>query len=76
MMIRTSTTADELPWRDAPVEPASAVEPAARENVADVTPTFQAEQRQEVRRPLQRLLGRDREQSIVVKRLRNLMDRQ
>jgi hypothetical protein len=76
MMIRTSTTTDQLPWRDAPVEPASAVEPAEPASVADATPTFQPERRQEVRRPLQRLLGRDREQSIVVKRLRNLMDRE
>lgn len=74
MMIRTSTTTGELPWRDGSVEPTSAVEPAA--NVADARATADGEHRQEVRRPLQRLLGREREQSIVVKRLRNLMDRE
>jgi hypothetical protein len=84
MMIRTATTTDQLPWRDGDVEPTSAQAPADEANFAagstaaasGVKPTFQAERHQEVRRPLQRLIGRERERSIVVKRLRNLMDRE
>ncbi|MBA4107187.1 MAG: hypothetical protein C0485_15690 [Pirellula sp.] len=84
MMIRTSAPTDQLRWGQGDIEPTSAEEPADAANVADgspagengATPTLQAERRQEVRRPLQRLLGRERERSIVVSRLRNLMDRE
>jgi hypothetical protein len=84
MMIRTATTTDQLRWGQGGIEPTSAEEPADAASVADgsatgengAAPTLQAERRQEVRRPLQRLLGRERERSIVVSRLRNLMDRE
>ncbi|MBL9163778.1 MAG: hypothetical protein JNL18_13690 [Planctomycetaceae bacterium] len=84
MMIRTSAPVDQLRWGQGGIEPASAEEPAEANALAGdaaktgggAKPTFQAERRQEVRRPLQRLLGRDRERSIVVSRLRNLMDRE
>lgn len=84
MMIRTATTTDQLRWGQGGIEPTSAEEPADAASVAAAsatgenaaTPTLQAERRQEVRRPLQRLLGRERERSIVVSRLRNLMDRE
>jgi hypothetical protein len=80
MMIRTSTPANPLRWGEGTIEPVAAEEPAdsatAHVDQKGVRPTFQAERVQEVRRPLQRLLGRDREQSIVVRRLRNLMDRE
>jgi hypothetical protein len=84
MMIRTSAPTDQLRWGQGGIEPTSAEEPAEAASVADgsatgdndATPTLQAERRQEVRRPLQRLLGRERERSIVVSRLRNLMDRE
>lgn len=75
MMIRTSTTTDQLPWRDGGVEQASASEPTKADRLADSSATAETPERREVRRPLQRLLGRDREQSIVVKRLRTLIDR-
>jgi hypothetical protein len=84
MMIRTSAPTDQLRWGQGGVEPTSAEEPADAASVADgsttgengATPTLQAERRQEVRRPLQRLLGRERERSIVVSRLRSLMERE
>jgi hypothetical protein len=84
MMIRTSAPTDQLRWGQGGIEPTSAEEPADAPSVADgsatgengAAPTLQAERRQEVRRPLQRLLGRERERSIVVSRLRNLMDRE
>ena len=83
MMIRTSAPANQLHWGQGVIEPTSAEEPADAARVADATagdngaqPTLDAERRQEVRRPLQRLLGRERERSIVVSRLRNLMDRE
>lgn len=83
MMIRTSAPANQLHWGQGDIEPTSVEEPADAARVADATaatdngakPTLDAERRQEVRRPLQRLLGRERERSIVVSRLRNLMDR-
>ena len=83
MMIRTSAPANQLHWGQGEIEPTSAEEPADAARLADATaagdngarPTLDAERRQEVRRPLQRLLGRERERSIVVSRLRNLMDR-
>jgi hypothetical protein len=80
MMIRTSAPTDQLRWGQGGIEPTSAEEPAVADGSATgengATPTLQAERRQEVRRPLQRLLGRERERSIVVSRLRNLMDRE
>ena len=83
MMIRTSAPANQLHWGQGDIEPTSAEEPAEAAHVADAAAasdngaksTFDSERRQEVRRPLQRLLGRERERSIVVSRLRNLMDR-
>ena len=84
MMIRTSTPTDQLRWGQGAIEPTSAEEPADAGSLADgsaagengTEPTLQSERRQEVHRPLQRLLGRERERSIVVSRLRNLMDRE
>ena len=82
MMIRVSTPA--APERGSNgVETASAVEETGKSEMAvssqqksdGTRPTFFAEGHHDVRRPLQRLLGRDREHSIVVSRLRNLMDR-
>lgn len=82
MMIRASTPANQQ-WGSNGVEPASAVEDANESEIAKqgeqekdgARPTFFAEGHHDVRRPLQRLLGRDREHSIVVSRLRKLMDR-
>ncbi|BBO33218.1 hypothetical protein [Lacipirellula parvula] len=81
MMIRVSTTTDQLNFGQGGIEPVAATEPvtptegaeATKKN--DETPSTFAERHQEVRRPLQRLLGRERERSIVVRRLREVLDR-
>lgn len=82
MMIRTSAPATQQ-WGSNGVEPASAVQEANDPKTAPQgeprsdgsRPTFFAEGHHDVRRPLQRLLGRDREHSIVVSRLRKVMNR-
>jgi hypothetical protein len=87
MMIRTSATSDELPWQSSGVQQANA-ETTAPPDVAALSPaakatqpsqsgqpqTFANEGYREVRRPLGRLLNRDREHSIV-SRFRRLRDR-
>jgi hypothetical protein len=89
MMIRTSAQQGDLPWQSRGVQQASAEEPAApsvgvsppnaEANAADEPReqrTF-AEGFREVRRPLQRLLDRDREHSILrrpIQRLRHRID--
>jgi hypothetical protein len=81
MMIRVSTTTDQLNWAQGGIEPVAATEPVtptagaeAPKKNGDAPSTF-AERHQEVRRPLQRLLGRERERSIVVRHLRDVLDR-
>ena len=91
MMIRTSSTGDTLRSRPSGVEQASAQEPQTPASVdVQVTPpagtaqqadggqrTFAQEGYREVRRPLQRLLDRGREHSILrrpIQRLRNAID--
>jgi hypothetical protein len=88
MMIRTSTTSDDLPWRSSGVEQAAAQEPPqpAKVDVQVAPPSDGVQQAggaqqaisqegyREVRRPLQRLLDRDREHSIV-SRFRRLRER-
>ena len=89
MMIRTSATTDDLPWRSSGVEQAAAQEPQppARIDVQVAPPAGSAQQAsgaqqtfaqeggyREVRRPLQRLLDGDREHSIV-SRFRRLRER-
>jgi hypothetical protein len=92
MMIRTSSASDDLPWRSSGVEQASAEEPRApaKVDVQVVPPSGSVQQARgaqqtfsqeggyrEVRRPLQRLLDRDREHSILrrpIQRLRNAID--
>ena len=87
MMIRTSNTGGQLPWQSSGVEQASAQDPKAPEiaarppatdgrdvEVAGRPQTFAPENYREVRRPLQRLLDRDREHSIV-SRVRKLRQR-
>jgi hypothetical protein len=89
MMIRTSAQQGDLPWQSRGVQQASAEEPAApsaaalaaeaQTKAADESNgqrTF-AEGFREVRRPLQRLLDRDREHSILrrpIQRLRHRND--
>jgi hypothetical protein len=92
MLIRTSAANDDLPWRSSGVEQASAEEPQAPAKVdVQVAPPSGSVQQadaaqqtfakeggyREVRRPMQRLLGRDREHSILrrpIQRLRNAID--
>jgi hypothetical protein len=89
MMIRTSAQQGALPWQSRGVQQASAEEPAASSAAAlpaDAQPKATAEsdgQRtfaegfREVRRPLQRLLDREREHSILrrpIQRLRHRID--
>ncbi|HEX6963515.1 MAG TPA: hypothetical protein VF175_16730, partial [Lacipirellula sp.] len=92
MMIRTSTTGDDLPWQSSDVQQASAEEPASanmpqspsespstasRQVEVGAPQTFGNEGYREVRRPLQRLLDRGREHSILrrpIQRLRNAID--
>jgi hypothetical protein len=85
MMIRTSATSGNSRWQSSDVEQASAQEPA-KIDVHVVPPagavnqpgvsqqTFAQEGVREVRRPLQRLLDREREHSIV-SRFRRLRER-
>lgn len=81
MMIRVSAPTDQLNWGQG-IEPVAATEPvtptegaAATAKNGDAPSTF-AERHQEVRRPLQRLLGRERERSIVVRHLRDVLNRE
>jgi hypothetical protein len=90
MMIRTSTTSDDLPRRSSGVEQASAQEPQPPAKIdVQVDPpadaaqqasggqTFAQEGYREVRRPLRRLLDRQREHSILrrpIQRLRSAID--
>jgi hypothetical protein len=87
MMIRTSNTDAQLPWQSSGVEQASVQEPTAPDiaalppaadarqvEAASRAQTFAPENYREVRRPLQRLLDRDREHSIV-SRVRKLRQR-
>jgi hypothetical protein len=92
MMIRTSTASDDLPWRSSGVEQAAAEEPQppAKVDIQVAPPSGSVQQARgaqqtfseeggyrEVRRPLQRLLDRDREHSILrrpIQRLRNAID--
>lgn len=82
MMIRVSTTTDPSNWGQGGIEPVAATEPVTPTEGAEATkkhgdaPSTFAERHQEVRRPLQRLLGRERERSIVVRHLRDVLDRE
>ncbi len=78
MMIRTSTTTDQLPWQSAGVQQATALAPpgtAADDAPAETSSKSNARspEMRRVRRPLQRLLDGDREHSIVsrIRKLRN-----
>jgi hypothetical protein len=87
MMIRTSTAGSDLPWKASGVQQATAQE-ALPPDVAALPPSVepatgtaapQADGRdgvREVRRPLQRLLDRNREHSIVsgIRRLRQRVE--